>query len=136
MDMSRDDGLTKLVPWFWISALGMVTTFFMLLIPWVRKDYSLLPWVCAVAFFSIWVEKGMGLMIPGSIPTPIGEFTEYTPSAIEIMNSLGNWAIGFLVLTMLLKGAIGILTGEVRLANRQQASATDVALDNKGYADA
>jgi molybdopterin-containing oxidoreductase family membrane subunit len=137
--MFGHNGLTGLVVWFWASMAGLVGSFLMLLIPSVRKNHNLLPWICAVAFLSVWVEKGMGLMIPGSIPTPIGEFTEYSPSTIEIMNSLGNWAIGFIVLTLLLKGAIGILTGEVRLGNRGKAageSAASGSSEREGYADA
>jgi len=56
----------------------------------------------------------MGLMLPGVIPTPIGEFTEYVPSSIELMIIGGIWAIGFFVLTVLIKGAVGILLGDVR----------------------
>jgi Ni/Fe-hydrogenase subunit HybB-like protein len=109
-------GLTNLVPWFWSSLVAMVAGFILLLIPAVRKNYAVLPYICAMVFFGIWVEKGMGLLIPGSIPTPIGEFTQYSPTMIEIMNCLGNWAIGFIVLTILLKGAIGTLLGDIRYA--------------------
>jgi molybdopterin-containing oxidoreductase family membrane subunit len=115
--MFGHNGLTGLVPWFWGSLIAMVVTFVLLLIPRIRKNYTLLPFICAVTFLGIWVEKGMGLLIPGSIPTPIGEFTEYFPTTLEIMNCLGNWAIGFIVLTFLLKGAIGILLGEVRYSS-------------------
>ncbi len=115
--MFGHNGLTGLVPWFWFSMVAMVVSFILLLIPSVRKNYRRLPYVCALAFVGIWVEKGMGLLIPGSIPTPIGEFTEYSPSIVEIFNSLGNWAIGFIVLTLLLKGAIGVLLGEVKYAS-------------------
>ena len=59
----------------------------------------------------------MGLLIPGSIPSPIGEFSQYAPTTIEIFNCIGNWAIGFIVLTLLLKGAIGVLLGDVRYAS-------------------
>lgn len=109
-------GLTNLVPWFWGSLLALVTAFIMLLVPGIRKNYKRLQIACVLAFFGIWVEKGMGLLIPGSIPTPIGEFTQYSPTFLEIFNSLGNWAIGFLVLTILLKGAIGILLGDIEYA--------------------
>ena len=112
------NGLTALVPWFWFSIVALIVTFILLLIPSIRKDHKKLPYICAVVFLGIWVEKGMGLMIPGSIPTPVGEFTEYYPTLIEIANCLGNWAIGFIVLTFLLKGAIGILLGEVRYASK------------------
>lgn len=109
-------GLMNLVPWFWGSHIAMIVAFIMLLIPSVRKDYIKLQIACVLAFLGIWVEKGMGLVIPGSIPTPIGEFTQYSPTLIEIFNALGNWAIGFLILTVLLKGAIGILLGDIKYA--------------------
>ncbi len=112
------NGLTALVPWFWFSIAALIVTFILLLIPSIRKNQKILPYICAVVFIGIWVEKGMGLMIPGSIPTPVGEFTEYYPTLIEIANCLGNWAIGFIVLTLLMKGAIGILLGEVKYANK------------------
>ena len=110
-------GLHNLVAWFWVSLVALVIGWLLLLIPKVRKNYTVLPFICVAVFAGIWVEKGMGLLIPGSIPTPIGEFTEYSPTLIEIGNCLGNWAIGFLILTILLKGAIGILLGEVKHAN-------------------
>lgn len=109
-------GLNNLVPWFWGSLIAMVAGFILLLIPSVRKNYTLLPYISAMVFLGIWVEKGMGLLIPGSIPTPIGEFTQYSPTLIEIMNCIGNWAIGFIILTVLLKGAIGTLLGDIRYA--------------------
>ena len=62
-----------------------------------------------MAFAGIWIEKGMGLIVPGFIPSPIGEVTEYTRRFVEWMMTLGIWAFGFFILTILLKGAIGIL---------------------------
>jgi molybdopterin-containing oxidoreductase family membrane subunit len=109
-------GLNNLVAWFWGSLIAMLSGWFLLLIPRVRKNYTVLPFICIAIFLGIWVEKGMGLLIPGSIPTPIGEFAQYSPTLIEIMNCLGNWAVGFIILTVLLKGAIGILLGDVRYA--------------------
>ena len=53
-------------------------------------------------------------MIPGVIPTPIGEFAEYTPSNIEFMVVGGVWAIGFFVLTVLIKGAVAVMLSDVR----------------------
>ena len=46
----------------------------------------------------------------------MGEFAEYVPSAIELMVIGGVWAIGFFILTVLIKGAVGILLGEVKFA--------------------
>jgi len=39
------------------------------------------------------------------------------------MMTLGIWAFGFFVLTILLKGAIGILLGEVRFGGPAPAAA-------------
>ncbi|MBV2185195.1 MAG: polysulfide reductase NrfD, partial [Rhizobium sp.] len=107
-------GLTKLVPWFWTSVVLMIGSFLFLIFPKFRKDYKVLPILCATTFAGIWIEKGMGLVVPGFIPSPIGEVTEYYPSFVEWLLTLGIWAFGFFILTILLKGAIGILLGEIK----------------------
>jgi molybdopterin-containing oxidoreductase family membrane subunit len=115
-------GLTQLVPWFWSSLAYMLIAFVMFLIPSVRLNYKLLPVACVLAFAGIWIEKGMGLIVPGFIPTPIGEVVEYFPTFVEVMTTLGIWGLGFFILTILLKGAIGILLGEVRLGSKAASS--------------
>jgi molybdopterin-containing oxidoreductase family membrane subunit len=64
----------------------------------------------------------MGLIVPGFIPTPIGEVTEYYPSFVEWLMTLGIWAFGFFILTILLKGAIGILLGDIKYAGQAVAA--------------
>jgi molybdopterin-containing oxidoreductase family membrane subunit len=109
-------GLSGLVVWFWVSTVFMVVSFILLLNPNFRKDHKKLPIVCVLTFVGVWIEKGMGLVITGFIPSPIGEFIEYSPSWVEIFTSLGSWAIGLLIFTLLAKGAIGILLGDVKHA--------------------
>jgi molybdopterin-containing oxidoreductase family membrane subunit len=75
-----------------------------------------------MAFTGIWIEKGMGLIVPGFIPSPIGEVTEYYPSFVEVLMTLGIWAFGFFILTILLKGAIGILLGEIKYGGQAAAA--------------
>jgi molybdopterin-containing oxidoreductase family membrane subunit len=116
--MFGHNGLTRLVPFFWTAMFLMIGSFILLLIPSLRKNLVVLPFLCAATFVGIWIEKGMGLMLPGLIPTPIGEFTEYMPSHIEIMVVAGVWAIGFFLLTFLLKGAVAVLLGQVRYQER------------------
>jgi molybdopterin-containing oxidoreductase family membrane subunit len=116
-------GLTGLVPWFWSSAVLMVASFVLLLMPSVRRDMKKLPIVCGMAFVGIWIEKGMGLIVPGFIPSPIGEVTEYHPTLVEWLLTAGIWAFGFFILTILLKGAIGILLGDIRSQDRPAAQA-------------
>lgn len=115
-------GLTSLVPWFWSSVILMVTSFVLFLIPSVRTNYKLLPILCIMAFAGIWIEKGMGLIVPGFVPTPIGEVTEYYPTFVEWLLTLGIWAFGFFILTILLKGAIGILQGEIKYGGQAAAA--------------
>lgn len=113
--MFGHNGLTKLVPWFWASLMAMIVGWSYLMVPRFRKNYRILPFVCGMIFMGIWIEKGMGLIIPASIPSPIGEYTEYTPTVLEVLNCIGNWAVGFLIMTLLMKAAIGVLVGDVQV---------------------
>ena len=102
-----------------VGAGSLLAAFFMLLTPKLRRNHSFwLPLACAMTFAGIWIDKGMGLVVPAFIPSPIGEFSEYTPSAIEIINTLGGWASGLFIYTLLAKGAIGVLLGEVKYAEK------------------
>ncbi|MFO1220590.1 MAG: NrfD/PsrC family molybdoenzyme membrane anchor subunit [Burkholderiaceae bacterium] len=116
-------GLTALVPWFWSSITLMIVSFLMFLTPAVRNSTTLLPIACAMAFVGIWIEKGMGLVVPGYIPSPIGEVTEYYPTFLEWLLTAGIWAFGFFVLTILLKGAIGILLGDIKFGGATRSAA-------------
>ena len=107
-------GLTKLVPWSWASFIMMIGSFVLLLIPRVRKNYTVLPIICVSLFIGIWIDKGYVLTVAGMIPSPLGEFSEYTPTWIEIFILAGNWAIGFMIFTILVKGAVGVMLGDVR----------------------
>ena len=111
-------GLSKLVPWIWSSFTLNIIAFILLLNPKFRRNHNKLLVVCLMVFVGVWIDKGMGLVVPGFIPTPIGEFAEYTPSMFEVMNSLGVWAFGLLMFTVLAKGSIGVLLGEVKHTDR------------------
>ncbi len=108
--------LNRLVPWFWSAVALMVVSFVLFLMPSFRNDMSKLPIPCAMAFVGIWIEKGMGLIVPGFIPSPIGEVTEYYPTFVEWLMVAGIWAFGFFILTILLKGAIGVLLGDIKFS--------------------
>ncbi len=106
-------GLNKMVPWSWTSYLAMIGSFVLLLIPSVRKNYTILPIICLSLFIGIWIDKGFALVISGMIPSPLGEFSEYTLTWMEIFIVAGNWAIGLMIFTILTKGAIGVMLGDV-----------------------
>jgi molybdopterin-containing oxidoreductase family membrane subunit len=109
-------GFSSLVIWYWTSIFLMVSAFIMLLFPRLRRNQKFwLPLACAFTFAGIWIDKGMGLVVPAFVPTPIGEFSEYSPSYIEIINTAGYWSAGLFLFTLLSRGAIGVLLGEVKL---------------------
>ena len=61
----------------------------------------------------IWLEKGVGLVFPAFIPTPLGEVVEYSPNFGEILLSLGLAALGAFVFTAMAKIMIAIQTGSL-----------------------
>ncbi len=67
-------------------------------------------------FVGVYIEKGMGLVIPGFIPDVLHEIYEYSPSGIEIIVSMGIWSLGLLIFTMLLRVGIPILNGDFHVA--------------------
>ena len=101
-------GHTKLVPWMWSFVILAVGATFLLINPSTRKNEKTLALACVAVFISLWIEKGLGLVVTGFIPSPLEEITEYTPTAPEVLITLGIWAIGFSILTVLYKVAVSI----------------------------
>lgn len=97
------DGHRNLVPWMWTSAVLAFAALGALIVPAVRRREGCLAVACIAVFASLWIEKGLGLVITGFIPSPLEAITEYNPTASEIGITLGVWAIGFLILTMFYK---------------------------------
>lgn len=108
-------GYDDLVPWIY-TAIGLeVVAVGMLMLRGVRQSMPLLVIACLAAVIGIWIDKGMGLIIPGFIPTTLGEFFEYNPTWTEIRVSAGIWALGAMIFTALARPAIAIETGRLRL---------------------
>jgi molybdopterin-containing oxidoreductase family membrane subunit len=107
-------GHNQLVPWIWSAIILNVACTVTLSIHPLRHNRRVLIPVCILLFISIWIEKGMGLIVPGFIPSPLGEIVEYTPSFTEIGVTLGIWAIGLFLLTILVKVGVAVLKGEIR----------------------
>jgi molybdopterin-containing oxidoreductase family membrane subunit len=61
----------------------------------------------------IWIEKGMGLIVPAFIPTPLGEIVEYTPTVNETLICLGIRAFGILLYTIFVRITIPVLSGRL-----------------------
>jgi len=93
------DGHHNLVPWMWTSTVLAFAALAMLIVPAIRRKEGCLALACIAVFASLWIEKGLGLVITGFIPSPLEAVTEYNPTGPEIAITLGVWALGFLILT-------------------------------------
>ncbi len=99
----------NLVPFMWGFVVLFIAGIVLLASPQTRKGNDV--WMgagAAAIFISFWLDKGIGFVLAGFLPTPLEEITEYIPKANEIFITLGIWAMGFFVLTVLYKIAIGV----------------------------
>ncbi len=101
-------GHAALTPWVWIGQLLSVACVVLLLIPGVRRQEGALALLCLAVIAAVWIEKGMAMIVTGFIPSPLGYVTEYHPTGIEILVTLGVYAIGLLLLTVLYKIVLNV----------------------------
>ena len=103
-------GHNALVPWIW-TAIGFNLAAMVLLLLPVSRSLRWLNLTCVLCIVGIWIEKGMGLVVPGFIPTPLGQIVEYRPTLNETLICFGIWAFGLLCYTVFLRMAVPILQG-------------------------
>ena len=117
------DGHHTLVPFAWsavsLNALALV----LFIVPRTRTNWVTLNIGCFATYAGCYIEKGMGLIIPGLTPDTLGEIYEYYPTVTELRVAAGVFAVGFLVFTLMLKVAVPIVLGELTL--RRMASPVD-----------
>ncbi len=111
-------GHAELVPWIWLAIVLNVTAALGLVYTAKRPSTKILNAVCIMSLLGIWIEKGMGLIVPGFVPSAMHEMVPYTPSTVEWKVTLGIWALGLLVFTIGTKIAVAFMSG--------RAVATDV----------
>jgi molybdopterin-containing oxidoreductase family membrane subunit len=102
------DGRTTLVPWMWASAILSVVALALLINPATRKNERWLVPACISVFLALWIEKGLGLIIAGFVPSPMGAVTSYSPSLPEVLISVGIYAIGAFLITVFYKIALEV----------------------------
>lgn len=106
-------GHDGLVAWIW-TAIGLnVTGAMLFLSSAIFESRFVRLSACLMVFIGAWIEKGMGLIVPGFVPSTLHEIVEYSPSLIEWKISAGIWAFGLLILTVLLKLAIVVFRRQV-----------------------
>ena len=113
-------GHTPLVPWMWGAFIFNFTAFVIFLNPSTRRNFLTLNIACILVIIGVYIEKGMGLVIPGFVPSTLGEIYEYVPTQLEKGVALGIWAIGTLIYTLLLKFTMPIYTGKLQFPSESQ----------------
>lgn len=112
-------GKNALLPWIWTAIPLNVLATVILTFNKFRNNLKVLYVCCFMLFVAIWIEKGFGLIVPGFIPGPYGKIVEYLPTGVEIGVTIGIWAMGAFVFTILAKTAIGIELGELRYKDKK-----------------
>ena len=110
-------GKAHLAPWLWMALIFNLIAFALFLSTRARENPVTLNLACSLVIVGVYVEKGMGLVIPGFIPGTLGEIYQYTPTNPEILITISVWAVGALLYTLMLKFAIPIYTGKLRFSD-------------------
>jgi Ni/Fe-hydrogenase subunit HybB-like protein len=105
-----------LVPFAWTAVALNTLAFFLFVIPATRRNWITLNIGCLAIYFGVYIEKGMGLIIPGLTPDALGEIYVYLFTSHEFRVAAGVFSIGFLVFTLMLKVAVPISLGEFQKA--------------------
>lgn len=106
-------GETTLAPWMWASVVLALVALVLLLNPRTRTNHTTLAVGCVAVFGSLWIDKGLGMVIAGFVPTPLGKVAHYWPTLPELLISLMIYAIGALIVTGLYKIALEV-RGQIR----------------------
>lgn len=112
------DGNHHLVPWMWLSVLFALAALTLLLVPAWRTSRTLLPLACVFVFLSLWLDKGLGMIVGGFVPSPLGSVVTYTPTLPEWSIVAAIWALGALMITLFYKIVLSVRSevGEKALA--------------------
>ena len=101
-------GHGALVPWMWASIIFMLISIVLLINPVTRSNETVLAIACTILFIGTWIDKGLGMISGGFVPSPLHHVTEYIPTIPELLISLAVWATGFLIITVLFKIAVNV----------------------------
>jgi len=107
-------GHDALVPWIWTAVVFNTAAAGMLLLSSKRQMW-LIDIACVLTFVAVWIEKGMGLVVPGFVPSTLHELVEYVPNELEWRVMFGIWAFGMMIFTLGIKIAMEIFAGRMRM---------------------
>ncbi len=99
------DGYSMVRPFAWMGIAFLVTAAVIAWTPGLRQRPLVRIAGAGLCVVGVWVHKGMGLIVPGFVPSPLGDRVDYSPSVTEFFVCLGVWALGGLLLTYALRVA-------------------------------
>ncbi len=109
-------GHHELVPWIWTAIALNVSAAVVILAPPLAHRRWLLNTALVATFVGVWIEKGMGLIVPGFIPSTLHELVPYHPTATEWKVTWGVWAVGLMVFTVAVRIAAAAAQGRFSVA--------------------
>ena len=96
-------GETGLRNWMWASSILIIIAAFIMVTPKLRNSATPLTWACITMIVSIWIDKGMGMVVTGFTPSPLGKVTPYSPTLPEVLITVAIYAFGALAVTVFYK---------------------------------
>ena len=118
----------SLVPYAWSAVALNTIAFLLFIVPGTRRNPVLMNLGALAIYSGVYIDKGMGLIIPGLTPDALGEIYEYAPTLTELRVSAGIFALGFLMFTLMLKITVPIMLGELHSEREAQEGAAVAAL--------
>jgi molybdopterin-containing oxidoreductase family membrane subunit len=120
------EGKKALVGWAWLSVFASVAAFFLFLVPATRRNLVTLNLGCVLILFGVYIEKSIGLVVPGYTPSVLGEIYPYYPTSNEVLVGVGILGVGALLFTLMSRVAINVAKGTFRLEEPPPRADVDV----------
>lgn len=102
------NGYTNLVPFMWTATILAFVGIALLIFPNTRQNGKTLVIALLSIIIANWIDKGMILIVAGFVPNSFEKVVEYAPTLNEVLVTLGVYAIGILLITILYKVAISV----------------------------
>jgi molybdopterin-containing oxidoreductase family membrane subunit len=107
-------GRTDIAVYTWLALAANSAALIGFMVPSLRRHLPILNAACVLAIGGVFVEKGLGLLLPGMTPDAMGEIYAYNPSLNEVVVAAGVWGIGALLFTLMAKVAMAVTDGTMR----------------------
>jgi molybdopterin-containing oxidoreductase family membrane subunit len=107
------EGHSGLRAWMWASVFLVLGAAVVLVNPKLRYRKAWLTIACIAVVVSIWIEKGLGMVVTGFVPSPLGKVTDYVPTLPEVLITMGIYGMGALLITAFYKITL-TLRGELK----------------------